>query len=852
MSEGTITFSSDLNSQIKINSEKALTWDWLEERGLLGNQKSFDIKSIQSLHKDALKKHQKNLEKTIFTFSKKLAIKDNKSQIDFLDRLSESSYYYYKYAGCVKLDLNNTNEIKEGYISHDTCDFIVLYDNRSKNTTYMIENEYIDVRDSTLKFPQRFGIDYNKPSVPLVINTQILLERYRGLADLSLYWCELDYIRPTDVFENQEACMKAYENEKKHFIKDPYLALYWLVYFGLHFDSKYDEVKDIVLANNLHEELIYINEPLEFFEKVQDIETFKEVVSKKLGEKFLEKLSKDMWLTYLYQYRGGEESYKQWCITLQLYTKVDILLIKRIRWIKNNFLNFNLWHKLNDEYMSIADIPLSSYIQACNPLLKNEEKKEYCKHFINELLEYKEIFISKVSMKFIQKMLYDIRKDIDSNLKEKYIEAVDIYFKNGKLLEEYIAISEDVFDGTNNKNIENLLQEIEKIDSGIDFDKLYSQVESILVNLEDKEVLDLINNSMQLDRKILDTFFKYIYEHNIENKKDLMTDLFFECCYDVEKILFLFKNKEALTFKDEDDVNINIILSWINMTDREFKNRGIRKSRIRDSIENALFFFAFSFHQPFIFKHIEKFISEGLSEEADEALYETFLGSYYINHKEIFPSTLLSQEQHTRLIDTLIERGKRDYDVEKMLIHSAPLSSIGNVINKNNILYIYQLLFEEKLEKFLLPDEVLNYCKSDLIYLHKKIMFEEINDFNLILPMVNEFKYPNLFLKYIEDETEDKNSNFFFWTAQSIDWQYHTYLNILEILKEVLGDAYLQAVPIASHGNVCNIVDIFVFSSDLKTQKYSVLHIKQNKLLKWEIMNSYESFDEFRELVLEG
>ena len=286
-----INMISNLDERLELDLETALTWEWLEQRGMLGDSKTFDIKSVYPLYEDAFKKHQKSFEKQMLSFSKKHTIDKNKSQIDFLTRLYEDSYYYYyKYAGCINLNIDNLNEIKEGYIGHDTSDFVLTYDSRSKNKTYQIEDEYVEIRESTIKLPERFGIDYKKDPIALAISTYELLNRYKSIADLSNYWIETKKIRPTDIFENQQLCMEAYENEKQHFIDDPYLALYWLVYFGLHFDSKYNEVRDIVLNNNLQEKLIYLNEPLEFFEKIVDVDSFLNNVLPYKEENFLEKL----------------------------------------------------------------------------------------------------------------------------------------------------------------------------------------------------------------------------------------------------------------------------------------------------------------------------------------------------------------------------------------------------------------------------------------------------------------------------------------------------------------------------------------------------------------------------------
>jgi len=277
------------------------------------------------------------------------------------------------------------------------------------------------------------------------------------------------------------------------------------------------------------------------------------------------------------------------------------------------------------------------------------------------------------------------------------------------------------------------------------------------------------------------------------------------------------------------------------MTDEEFNNRGISEYRSIDFIEMGFLFFAFSFNKSFIFKHIKKLILEGLSEKAETVLYDTFLDHYSL-YDNLYPSRILTKKQHTKLIETLIKKGKKEYELQKT--SSSAHSALSGLVTKNNKLYINQLLFENKLEKFLLPKKLMEEYKEQLLYLYQKIIFVENGDFTLILPTVGSFKYPDNFLKYIKNEDiyNEKNT-FFFWTSKLIDWQYGTYLNILKILQDVLGEKYLQVVPIASHGNEYNISDIFVFDASVATKEYPVLQIKQNELMKWEIINTYDSFE---------
>ena len=72
-----------------------------------------------------------------------------------------------------------------------------------------------------------------------------------------------------------------------------------------------------------------------------------------------------------------------------------------------------------------------------------------------------------------------------------------------------------------------------------------------------------MNSSTHLEQSILQAFFRYLFEHNIENKKEVMTNLFFNSCYSEECLFLLFENNKLPIFEDENDTNIEIVLSWI-------------------------------------------------------------------------------------------------------------------------------------------------------------------------------------------------------------------------------------------------------------------------------------------------
>ena len=451
ISSENINWADNLDRWLEKYEGTNISWEWLENKGLLTSLEQFNMETITSLPISAKKKYQKNFESWLFSLSSKRPIDDSIVTMDFLSRINnDSEYFFYKYAGCIKLDIDNSNETN-AWFSHEYVDFVALYDSRSQNKTIVIEDEYVELQYANIKIPERFGIDYGKKEIFCYVDTLSLIKRYQQLSYLMLGWAEMNYICPTELFETHKERDEAYLKEKEYFISDPYLALYWLVYFGLHFDSRYEEVKELVIEKKLNDKLSYLNEPLEFFENASDISIFREKVLSQVydAQSYLEKLSYDMWLTYIYKNGGGKESYNQWFYTLLLNPKVDNLLIKKIRWIKNNVEKLSLWERVKIDYSTIENIPFTSYIQACNTSLSKEEKTNFAKEFVADLDNHKDVLASKTSHSFTQIMLYDIKNVISNEFIDSYRNLVEHYFVGEKDSDEYVAILKDVFNEDN-------------------------------------------------------------------------------------------------------------------------------------------------------------------------------------------------------------------------------------------------------------------------------------------------------------------------------------------------------------------------------------------------------------------
>ena len=341
---------------------------------------------------------------------------------------SEYGAYNIKYAGFE-------------YLCEDNKYNWVFNDIRGKSKAYHAANlgysSDIDIHPTKLNGKLTdWGIDIKQKPLELLVSPVKLLQRYARLYDLY----KNNTPGQTVYLGEPEASTKAYQKEKTAFVEDPYLALYWLNHFGASLDPRYDEVVQLIEENNLVEKLEILKEPLAFFEKS---DAFYDIKIRGLSHLDLEHLflKRRSYVVY------SEHSYKNfkpenlnlWWKSISIYPKVEENLIVRMRWLRNNLHKCNMWGEF-DELIKEEDknIPLLSYIFACNPNTSKKEKTNYADIFSNELFKYKNQFKTDHKRSFGAIMLWDVRTFVSD--KEILKKAAKFYFKGKKKEKEFLAI----------------------------------------------------------------------------------------------------------------------------------------------------------------------------------------------------------------------------------------------------------------------------------------------------------------------------------------------------------------------------------------------------------------------------
>lgn len=390
-----------------------LCWNEEEIVHLLANNQSFLTDKIENTKTD-LDEYYKN---------------------KFENRMLDWGYFYPEYVGCEILSISEDNEIKGNCIYPGSGDW-VINDIRGKSGTYGVSHEDYSICKLKVNNPEDYNIDYTQKPLNLMVNVKELMSRYVDISMLYMNWAH----RKTVSFSTEaelKSKYKKYESEKVAFKDDPYLALYWLNHFGVTLDKKYDEVVAIINKYNLTEKLPILKEPLAFFKKT---DAFYNLVingsdKEELKELFLMRRAYLVYRENVYK-NYDINNLDLWWKSITIYPKVDEQLIIRMRWLKNNLTKCNAW-KAFDELIKTEskNIPLLSYVFACNPNSTKKKKTKYADILIDELFEHRDKWKGLKKVKFAEIMLWDVRECVsDKTTLEK---VAKFYFRGHKTSKEY-------------------------------------------------------------------------------------------------------------------------------------------------------------------------------------------------------------------------------------------------------------------------------------------------------------------------------------------------------------------------------------------------------------------------------
>lgn len=568
----------------------------------------------------------------IFIFSNSYATSlhtDQENIDNFIHYMKEWGYFYPELAGAKILSLEGDEEVKEGTLLVNGGDWAV-YDIRGYSGVYGVSHENGEIFPITLYEPEKYKVDVDKSPIDRKVDAITLMYRFQWFSDLFITWSHRDTANPFYLWNNFEEVTQDYLEEKSSFIDDPHLALYWLMHFGFSLDTRYEEVKAIIRANNLEQQLEFINYAISFFDHYppfRDID-FKESYYQEPGELdkiYLKRRAYLIFVAHSYKYRGGETALPLWWMSIKLYPDAEEYTIRRIRWLGNNLDKYKQWNTFDTllaNEKNVEKISLLSYVHTLNPNTKN--KADYAHQFLQELIQGKEIWKYKISHEFARAMLWSIKDFVED--KVLLAQAVKIYFAEDSISKEYQDITMILNADYKDDNIKAVRIAIEKI-------KQDQAIDTVLSNQQPEVIFRIIEN---IDNKtVAGKALYYLITHAIPDKENTIINLFTRFYFSDYEILKIFKDMPLPYLNNENDPNIAILQKIFLLPVTAFKSEYDSES----AREGAAIFFLNTVHWENNFQFFMKVI-----EDTDN--------QYPAHSKQVIFTHLLTKEYDSKINST--------------------------------------------------------------------------------------------------------------------------------------------------------------------------------------------------------
>lgn len=170
---------------------------------------------------------------------------------NFKEVLSNPENYFGEFTGCPTYEDYNDEEEWYGFL---------VYDTRNNTGIFNLSHEY-DVYKMLRGSRQNKAFE-GKEKNKFQVSTKELLNRYIWIAN-----CFRPQLLPNifSHWSNSKSIDRAFKKEKSILNDDTYLALYWLMHFGMTEDDRYNDVAKL-MANS---DAPYIQDCLAFWEEPQ-------------------------------------------------------------------------------------------------------------------------------------------------------------------------------------------------------------------------------------------------------------------------------------------------------------------------------------------------------------------------------------------------------------------------------------------------------------------------------------------------------------------------------------------------------------------------------------------------------
>lgn len=604
----------------------------------------------------------------------------------FTSYMQNWGHFYNDLAGTKNLYLVYDDQVEGDDLLIEGGDWAV-FDERLCSGAYGVSHEDGSMFAIKLTKPDEHDLSCPDALTHSSVDALTLLRRYQWFEVLFMSWSHVLTPSPFSVegWEEQQHITADYEKEKPTLASDPYLALYWLMHFGFTLDSRYDDVKSLIVKNKVAEDLDFINDAIAFFDHhspSKDIPIrHSEADKSKFENLYLKRRSYLIYSVHSYSYASGSAGLENWWHSITLYPSAERHIIKRMRWLGNNLKKYEKWQSFNNLIGAESDvdsISLLSYVNAINPLLDMQTKQQYAEAFLKELIAGEQLWKDKTSRLFGQVMIWDVRELVRD--KSLLAQASELYFKGDSISERFQDINA-ILNGDNanavNLPANKLLVSLEEAVADFDQYKASQEQKDSINRFVDEqlgaakaqsaEVLFLVIDNLKhevLQKRAL----HYLYTHDIPSKEEVFINLYIRLELSSHEIPEIFADRFPAMMTDATDQNFELMKKVLLIPVEDYRNDLMAEYAQRA----ACMFFLETMHwtESFaFFMDVIKAEKYNDSAKLKDAIFTQLLSRDY--DSKINPTLAMSEEQIETVLETISEILRKPQWLEHSFISEA-------------------------------------------------------------------------------------------------------------------------------------------------------------------------------------
>ncbi len=548
-------------------------------------------------------------------------------------------------------------DIVGGGLYPDGGDWVV-YDERCRSGFIGVHHDnWSDIHPVKLKSGQKFGANLRLKKIPRRVSTEELMRRYLWISSVFIHWLHVDGASPFDHWDSPEAIANDYQTDSGDFADDPNLALYWLLHFGLCHDPRYVEVAAAVREYGHDKSMEKIRLALVFFDHTGlehniDMTPSYNPQQENFRHLFLRRRANLLYLTYSQSYRGAGAAEPIWQ-SVSLYRAGDPFAIRRMRWLKNNLQQFELWQTLADRLYDSDnnDIPYINYPRVFQP--DRVDTDQLADALIQEIMATRLSWRSH-SPAWIKEVLWDIREHgCDQTIfKTAVMQVFEGDWAHKRFADILSALGEGELD---NPQSHRALADFNTIFTGIDrlilhpqprIDQLLAASDALLNNLTPQAINYLVGatDSHDLSKVLL----RYVLTHPAPAQEGHIVRLFLRTAISNHELVNYFGEAPANLISGSQDPVFVALLRVLKLPDAAFANDGQQSS----STDSACALLLPVAHYPGIFEALTELIdADHDGERLNRILQNLFLWKYSGRNN---PMAVLSKAQVELLLDRCI------------------------------------------------------------------------------------------------------------------------------------------------------------------------------------------------------